>query len=53
MRPVAQVDLDDDPMLDDDVKTDDVEADALWAREILAATKATNNRASTVRGARR
>jgi flagellar biogenesis protein FliO len=54
MRPVPQVDIDDeDPMLDDDVRTEDVEADALWAREILAATKATNPRAGTVRGARR
>lgn len=54
MRPPPQVDLDDeDPMLDDDVRTEDVEADALWAKEILAATKATNNRAATVRGARR
>jgi flagellar biogenesis protein FliO len=53
MRPVPQVDIDEEPMLDDEVKTDDVEADALWAREILAATKASNTRASTVRGARR
>jgi flagellar biogenesis protein FliO len=48
MRPVPQ-----EEELDDDLKTDDVEADAAWAKEILLATRESNNRAQTVRGARR